>query len=76
MWPTRSDALGVALGGCSAGPGVPTDNTGSWGALGREGESCSLVSRVGIVTLGACSCSPVAVWGLAMGGPCTFCVYQ
>lgn len=39
-----------------AGPGV----------LGKKGDSYILVSRVGIITLGACSCSPVAVWGVAM----------
>lgn len=70
MWVTWSDVPGVRLGRCSAGPEVPADKEG------KEGESCILVSRVGSITPGICSRSPVAVWGLATGGPHTSCIYQ
>lgn len=53
------------LEGCPGGRWV-----GAWSWSPLEGsDSCILVSRVGIITLGACSCSLGAVWGLATREP-------
>lgn len=61
----RSSVRVAELEGCPGGRWV---GAWSWSPL-EGGDSCILVSRVGIITLGACSCSLGAVWGLAMREP-------